>query len=281
MALRFPPPRTTRRPGGRKRSGEPGGPGFRPCRARGYGRPVRPCPVLAAALLAPLAVCVGGAGCAATENAAAVRADLLTAEDELARAETELSRVRADLAAADREADRLRTRLAEGGGPTAELPEQVRALGRAEALAFSKLLTGGLDRDGRPGDELLAVAVAPVDADGVPVKLAGSVELELLDLSAAGEARTVGAWAFDAADAADRWRSTPLGAGYRFRLPLLPADATDDGGGEDLHLHAAFAAADGRTFDATLPVRVDRAAGTRVAAAEPNRDRRGAGGSRE
>ena len=220
-----------------------------------------------AALFAAVAVASGAVGCAATENAAAVRGDLLRTQDELARTAADLRRLRADLAAAEREADTLRTRLAEGGADgavlVAEAPEQARALGRVTGVTVSKLLTGGLDRDDEPGDELLAVVLAPADADGDPVKAPGAVELELLDLSAEGPGRTVGSWAFDAAAAAEAWRSTPVGTGYRFRVPLTPRP-DGDAGGDEFHLVVRFETADGRRFDVTHPVRVRRAVGAAV-----------------
>ena len=224
-------------------------------------------PPAAAGPTAAAALLCAAAGCAGSGNAAAVRGDLLRTQDDLARTEAELRTVRADLAAAVRTADRLRDDLAAGGAVVAELPERARALGRVESVTVSKLLTGGLDRDGEPGDELLAVNLAPADADGAAVKAPGSVTLELLDLSADGPGRTVGSWAFDAAQAADRWRDTLVGAGYRFRLPLDPGA----GGGENLQLHARFETPDGRRFDATHPVRVRRSAGPPAVAdrAEP------------
>ena len=201
----------------------------------------------------------GLAGCGATENAQAVRADLLATQDELARTRLRLRETRADLVAADREAATLRARLADAGS-VPDAPEVARALGRVEGLSISRFLSGGLDRDGVPGDELLAATVAPTDAAGAPVKAAGAVELELLDLTASGDGRTVGSWAFDAGEAADRWRSTPVGTGYRFRVPLPKAGVSGSGpgpgGSRALHLHASFATPDGRVFDATRAVTV-------------------------
>ena len=208
--------------------------------------------VPAAALAGLAAACCAAAGCSATENAAAVRGDLIRTQDALAEANAKLRAVRADLAAADRETVALRARLTDAGAVVAEAPEQTRALGRVAGVELSRMLTGGLDRDGAPGDELLAVTLAPVDADGEPVKAAGSVEIDLTDLAADGAGRELGSWSFDAADAADRWRSTAVGSGYRFRVPLaLTGDAP-----RKLHLHARFTTADGRRFDATRPVTV-------------------------
>ena len=40
------------------------------------------------------------------------------------------------------------------------------ALGQVEGISLNKYLTGGLDRDGVPGDEMFAAFVVPTDADG-------------------------------------------------------------------------------------------------------------------
>ncbi|MFH5805217.1 hypothetical protein [Alienimonas sp. DA493] len=212
---------------------------------------------------APLALLTGGlvvgglTGCAASDDAAALRGDLLRTQDVLTRTQMELRDARAELAAAERSAETLRARLEAGGAVVAEAPEQTRALGRVTQLTVSKLLTGGLDRDGEPGDETLAVVLAPADAGGDPVKASGAVSLELVDLSAPHGRRQVGQWTFDAAEAAEKWRSTALGAGFRFRLPLAPRSAGGTGP-ERLHLVARFEAADGRQFDVTHPVKVNR-----------------------
>ena len=55
------------------------------------------------------------------------------------------------LQAARRESADLRTQLADGTR-TARV-EQVSALGQVEAIELNRFLTGGLDRDGVPGDE--------------------------------------------------------------------------------------------------------------------------------
>ncbi|QDT15782.1 hypothetical protein [Alienimonas californiensis] len=222
-------------------------------------------PAAALALLTGGLVAGGLSGCA-SNNAAALRGDLLRTQDVLARTQIELREARAELAAAERSADALRARLDVGGPVVAEAPEQTRAMGRITQLTVSRLLTGGLDHDGEPGDETLAVVLAPADAGGDPVKVAGSVSLELLDLSAPRDRRQVGQWSFDAAEAAEKWRSTALGTGYRFRLPLAPRPPGATGG-EELHLVARFEAADGRQFDLTHPLHVNRRRS--IGAAEP------------
>jgi len=77
-----------------------------------------------------------------------------------------------------------RQRLAElegSGRPAAEAAKTVEDPFRAVALRFGKF-TGGLNADGRPGDQRLKVVLEPLDAEGDVVKRAGSLELETLEL---------------------------------------------------------------------------------------------------
>ncbi|NNJ25807.1 hypothetical protein [Alienimonas chondri] len=212
-----------------------------------------------AAALAPLCLVglAGGLiGCAA-DDASVLRGDLLRTQDELTRTESELREARAELAAAERSADRLRDQVVEDGGVVVASAEQVRAMGRVSQLTIAKLLTGGLDRDGLPGEEVLAVVLTPADDDGDPVKTAGAVSFELLDLGADPDDRRIEAWSFDDAECAVAWRRSPIGIGYRFRLPLPPRNPGETGP-ETLHLVARFAANDGRRFDVTHPLELNR-----------------------
>ncbi|MEM9703976.1 MAG: hypothetical protein AAF907_16170, partial [Planctomycetota bacterium] len=212
-------------------------------------RPRLACGAVAVAILS---LC----GCA-SDDAAVLRGDLLRATEELTRTQAELRDARADLAAAERSADELRAQVADGSGVVVASAEQVRALGRVTQLRFSKMLTGGLDRDGAPGEETLAVVLAPADADGAPIKTAGALSLELIDLGAESGGRLVGSWSFSPADIAESWRSTAIGVGFRFRLPLEPR-ATLGAAREELHLVARLETRDGRRFSATHPVRINR-----------------------
>jgi len=53
-------------------------------------------------------------------------------------------------------------------------------------------LTGGADYDGRPGDDGVTVYVRPVDAQGDPIKAAGEIRIQLLDVTQQGQPRELG-----------------------------------------------------------------------------------------
>ena len=77
------------------------------------------------------------------------------------------------LQAARRETVDLKTQLADGNpdGPC----RAGKRLGQVEGIALNKFLTGGLDRDGMPGDEIFSAVIVPTDSQGNLVKAPGSV----------------------------------------------------------------------------------------------------------
>ncbi len=150
---------------------------------------------------------------------------------------------------AKKEAETLRGQLAERGGP-AVFPEQLQSLSRVKAIQINKLLTGGLDRDGKPGDDQLNVVLVPQDERGEPVKLPGTVELEVLDLAASPKARQIGVWRFTSQEVAAQWQSG-LSSGFQFQIPWQGRSDS-----QNLVLHARLATADGRQFDTSTDVRI-------------------------
>lgn len=66
-------------------------------------------------------------------------------------------------------------------------------------------LSGGYERDERPGDDGIVVYVQPIDRDGHVVKAAGSLKVTLLDLANAPEQHVIGEYAFDVAQTRGLW----------------------------------------------------------------------------
>jgi hypothetical protein len=181
--------------------------------------------------------------------------DLLESElrrQELAQQELneQLRGARDELRIARADADSLRTQLA-GRGQSTLVAEQAAVLYKAEALKFNMLLTSGLDRDGQPGDEGLSVLVLPVDANGDLIKLVGTVELELLDLTREEGNKRLGNWRFSTDEVREHWHHGFLSAGYLFKLDWQVVPVSPE-----LTLHAKLTAPDGRAFDATTQVKV-------------------------
>ena len=90
---------------------------------------------------------------------------------------------------------------------------------RAMTLGLHRV-TGGLDLDGKPGDDGLRVVLQPKDGQGDVVKRAGALEIELFDLAIDAGERRLGKWEFTVDQAAKEWVSGLLGvSGYSLQLP--------------------------------------------------------------
>lgn len=207
-------------------------------------------------------LCGLAAGCTLRPNAA-LENELRLREDRVLALQHELRQTRQELVAARRESEHLREQARQTGEQVLAT-EQADVLFRAEGLRINTLLTGGLDEDGRPGDELLSVVLEPFDADGGTLKLPGDLTIEISD-PAADEAESIGEWTYSAADVRSAWHAGFIVTGFKFRLPLPSALRH-----ETLVVHARLSTTDGRAFDATetVNVRVPSAEGT-LAASNP------------
>ncbi len=125
-------------------------------------------------------------------------------------------------------------------------------LGTVERLELNSLLSGGLNRDGVPGDELLSVLVTPVDRSGAAVQVDGTLTIAAFDYSLPDEDQKVGHWEWDAEETAALWSDGLVGTGYRLtrEWQLQPRSSK-------IVLHARFVAIDGQQFDATQTVTID------------------------
>lgn len=189
-------------------------------------------------------------GCAARRTHEVVESRLREQNQLLSERESDLRKTEGELEIARREADTLRQQLiADGKSPI--LPEQADVLFRATGIKINELLTGSLDQDGQPGDELLTAVIVPHDADGEPMKLPGEMEIELFDLSRPGEEKRIGSWTFDASQSREYWHSGFLSSGYMFRLPWQQPPASSQ-----VVLHARLKTADGRQFDTSSTIEV-------------------------
>ena len=189
-------------------------------------------------------------GCGGRGNVDLLESRLREQEDRLSTVKSQLDEARSELTIARKESRALRNQLADRGKP-ALLPERADALFRANGVQFNQLFTGGLDRDGHAGDELLIATLVPHDAQGEMVKLPGRIQLEAFDLAQSGEKRTIGRWEFDTDQAIQHWHRGYLASGYMFRLPWQQVPKHSR-----LLLHARLTVSDGRQFDTTREVTI-------------------------
>jgi len=202
------------------------------------------------------------AGCASTGQLDILESRLRRQEDANNQLQTQLTESQNQLQATRRETVDLRTQLAEG--KKIAHAEQVVALGQVEGISLNKYLTGGLDRDGVPGDEMFAAFVVPTDADGNVVKVPGSVTVTVLDLSKPDAQQRVGRWEFGPKDSEPLWHSGFFGSGYVVRVPwqTLPDSP-------QLLVHARLKTIDGREFVTSQSIRINVPSATAQAAAQP------------
>jgi outer membrane murein-binding lipoprotein Lpp len=201
-------------------------------------------------------------GCASTGQLDLLESRLRRQEDAANQLQTQLTESQSQLQAARREATDLRTQLADG--KRIAHAEQVSALGAVEGISLNKYLTGGLDRDGVPGDEMFSAVVVPADADGNLVKAPGSVILTVLDLSKPESQQQVGHWEFAAKESETLWHSGFLGSGYVIRVPWQKSPESPS-----LLVHARLKTIDGRQFDTSQSIRINPPPATAQAATQP------------
>jgi hypothetical protein len=210
-----------------------------------------------------LGTLVLAAGCASTGQIEVLESRLRRQEDAASQLQARLTESQNQLQAAKRETVDLQTQLAEG--KKIAHAEQVSALGTVEGISLNKYLTGGLDRDGVPGDEMLSAVVVPADADGNLVKAPGSVILTVLDLSKPEAQQRVGRWEFGPKDSESLWHSGFLGSGYVVRVPwqTTPESPT-------LLVHARLKTIDGRQFNTSQSIRITPPKPVAQAATQPS-----------
>ena len=194
-------------------------------------------------------------GCASRGKMELLEAEIRQSQDSLYRAEAKRTELQSQLAQSRREAELIRSQVAASGGQ-APLPEQTGNLVRLAGVKNNTLLSGGKDRDGQPGDDLLVALIAPHDEQGDLVKIAGVVEIEAYDMTRSGDDKRVGRWTFDSEQSAKAWHSGFVGAGLQFELPWQEIPTN-----KELLVHARLRTSDGRQFDTSSPLKVSPAGG--------------------
>ncbi|MEX1232636.1 MAG: hypothetical protein WEB58_20490 [Planctomycetaceae bacterium] len=191
------------------------------------------------------------AGCGSRRHADLLEARLREQEDRLVDMQKQVGAATAERDRQERENLDLRNRLARRGAnlPT---PEQSDVLFRVAGITINKLLSAGVDGDERPGDEMLAVMIAPHDEQNDLVKLPGTVEMTAYDMTLPAERQRLGSWTFDAAQTREKWYSGFTGAGFLFQVNWEQPPSANE-----VLVHVRYTTVDGRQFDKTETLRVE------------------------
>ena len=141
--------------------------------------------------------------------------------------------------------------VSERSRPAATAPQL--SQGPVQRILLNPALTGGLNADGKPGDEGLTVLIEPQDGQGRSVSRTAPVSVVVLDRQAHGQTARVARWDFTAEQVAQRMRRTSVGSGIYLELPW-PSQAPAHG---DLQVYVRYAADDSHQFEADMPVTVE------------------------
>jgi len=111
--------------------------------------------------------------------------------------------------------------------------------------------TGGMDQDGRPGDEMLTVVVVPKDDDGTAVKVPGTVHIAAFEVSREGLKSPIGRWRITPAQLKKTWKSSLISSGYFIPLQWDKPPTTDRA-----RVTIRFETPDGKAFEADKDINV-------------------------
>ncbi len=157
-------------------------------------------------------------------------------------------------------ATRAKELLKRLSGPTEE-PQIVDPVHDLEVteITLNKMLTGGMNRDKRHGDEGVMVVVEPRNPKNQIVEAFGDISIVVLDPALEGEAARVARWDITSQELEHRFRNRQLGRGFQLLLPW-PGDPPQH---STLHLFVRFVAADGRKLIVDRPLEIEPPGGAK------------------
>lgn len=112
-------------------------------------------------------------------------------------------------------------------------------------------LTGSIDKDGLPGDDVLEVHLEPRDSDDHLIKAPGQLQVLALEISPEGLKTAIGSWDIGPEELRRAWRSGLLSTGYVLHLTWQKRPMA-----ETVRVIARLVLSDGRAFEADRDIRV-------------------------
>ncbi len=111
--------------------------------------------------------------------------------------------------------------------------------------------TGGVDNDGRPGDEELQVVIVPRDGDNSAVKVPATATILAYEIATNGSKKAIGRWDVSADTMRKLWRGGLFTTGYylTLRWDQLPAY-------ERVRIQVRLQTADGRDYETDRDVTI-------------------------
>jgi hypothetical protein len=111
--------------------------------------------------------------------------------------------------------------------------------------------TGGFDKDGLPGDELLEVVVEPRDYDDHAIKAPGTLNVTTLEITPQGVKIPLSTWDISAEQLRQHWKQGLLSTGYTLTLPWKQFPVH-----EQVRVVVRFVTPDQRVYEADKDVKV-------------------------
>jgi hypothetical protein len=195
-------------------------------------------------VLCPLSFVLFLAGCRGG-NCDLVEAELRTRETQLADLKCERDNLVAHNQALQREINALR-----GSSPIKISPEEAAQTYGLHSVVLGRQ-TGGVDEDGRPGDEALRVVLEPRDADGHTIKAPGTLTVSAAEITAQGAKKPLCSWEVSADELRGSWKNGLFSTGYSLVLPWKAWPAS-----EKVRVVAQLTLSDGRMLEAEKDVTV-------------------------
>ena len=137
-----------------------------------------------------------------------------------------------------------------GGSPIRMTPEEASQTYTLRGIALGRQ-TGGIDEDGKPGDEALQVLVKPIDIDGHPIKVPGTLTITALAITSEGHKEPLCSWDVSGDDLRKAWKNGLLTTGYSLVLPWKAWPTH-----EKMRIVARLTLTDGRWFEAEKDITV-------------------------
>ena len=155
-----------------------------------------------------LAVLAAG-GCAGPDETISLRRQLIEAQDGLRKAQDENLALHGQLRSRD---EQIKALQALGAGKRLEKLFTVK---RIQIGSY----TGGVDTDGKPGDDGVKVLLEPRDAQDSTIKAAGDVTVQLYDLAAPPAQNLLAACHYTPEELAGKWTNGFLSQYFIFECP--------------------------------------------------------------
>lgn len=133
----------------------------------------------------------------------------------------------------------------------APLVERLDPDAEVDRIVIDSDRSGGLNTDGRPGDDVLSVVIEQFDKAGERVLAPGDITIVVVDPALDGDEGRIARWQFDAEEVEKQVRRNREGGAICYELPWPTPPQHSD-----LRLFVRFATFDGRRLEADLPIDV-------------------------